>query len=46
MPVPKSKQKLYGKVVGKMINSGKGLEESKNIADKAIKVKDKKKKKK
>jgi hypothetical protein len=38
MPVPKKKQKLYGKVVGHMINSGKSLEEAKDIADKAVHV--------
>ena len=36
MPVPKNKQKLYGKVVGHMQNLEKSFEESKNIADKAI----------
>lgn len=39
MPVPKSKQKLYGKIVGKNINDGKSLEQAKDIADKAVKVK-------
>ena len=39
MPVPKSKQSLYGKVVGANMNRGKSLSESKDIADKAIQVK-------
>ena len=43
MPVPKSKQKLYGKIVGKNINDGKSLEQAKDIADKAVKVKKSKK---
>lgn len=38
MPVPKKKQKLYGKVIGHMINTGKSQAEAKNIADKAVKV--------
>lgn len=37
MPVPKDKQDLYGKIVGKNINSGKSLSAAKRIADKAIK---------
>lgn len=36
VPVPKDKEKLYGMIVGKNINSGKSLEASKNIADRAI----------
>lgn len=39
MPVPKSKQKAYGVIVGKNINEGKSLEESKGIADRAVKHK-------
>jgi hypothetical protein len=41
MPVPKSKQKLYGKVVGHMQNVGYGYEEAKDIADRAVKSKPK-----
>lgn len=37
MPVPKSKQKKYGMIVGKNINEGKSLEAAKDIADRAIK---------
>lgn len=37
MPVPKDKQKLYGKIVGFNINHGKSAEEAKKIADAAIK---------
>jgi hypothetical protein len=44
MPVPKSKEKLYGKIVGKNINEGKSVSEAKNIADRAVKVKKEKKK--
>ena len=36
MPVPKDKQELFGKVVGRMINEGKSQEEAKNIADRAV----------
>lgn len=36
MPVPKDKEKLYGKVVGKNINEGKSMEQAKQIADKAV----------
>jgi len=36
MPVPKGKQKLYGKIVGKNINEGKSLEKAKGIADRAV----------
>jgi len=39
MPVPKKKEKLYGKIAGHMQNEGYSYEESKNIADRAIKVK-------
>lgn len=42
MPVPKDKQDMYGKVVGKNINSGKSLSAAKKIADKAIRDKPKK----
>lgn len=45
MSVPKNKQDLYGKIVGKNINKGKSLEASKKIADRAVKVKKKKGKK-
>lgn len=38
MPVPKDKQDLYGKVVGKNINAGKSLNAAKRIADKAVKA--------
>jgi hypothetical protein len=44
MPVPKKKQKLYGKVVGHMQNVGYGYEEAKDIADRAVKAKPKGKK--
>lgn len=36
MPVPKGKQELYGKVVGRNINAGKSLAAAKKIADRAI----------
>ncbi len=36
MPVTKGKQALYGKIVGHMQNLGKSLDESKNIADRAV----------
>ena len=36
MPVPKDKQKLYGKIIGRMINLGKGKKKAKEIADKAV----------
>jgi hypothetical protein len=39
MPVPKGKQKLYGKIAGHMQNLGKSFEEAKDIADRAVKVK-------
>jgi len=38
MPVPKSKEKLYGKIVGSNINRGKSLTDAKQIADRAIDV--------
>lgn len=44
MPVPKDKQDVYGKIVGKNINSGKSLSAAKRVADKAIKHDDNKKK--
>ena len=37
MPIPKDKQKLYGKVIGHMINSGKSQDEAKAIAEAAVK---------
>jgi len=37
MPVPKTKKKIYGVIVGANINRGKSLSESKKIADKAVK---------
>ncbi len=43
MPVPKGKEELYGKIAGHMQNLGKSLQESKDIADRAVKVKKKKK---
>ena len=46
MPVPKGKQKLYGKIVGANINRGKSLAEAKRIADRAVKAKPRKRKKK
>lgn len=36
MPVPKGKERLYGKVAGRMQNAGYSYEEAKNIADKAV----------
>ena len=36
MPVPKDKQALYGKIIGRMINLGKGKKKAKKIADKAV----------
>lgn len=36
MPVPRSKRKAYGVIVGKNINEGKSVEEAKDIADRAI----------
>lgn len=46
MPVPKKKQKLYGKIAGHMQNVGYGYEEAKDIADRAVKAKPKGKSKK
>jgi hypothetical protein len=43
MPVPKGKQKVYGKIVGHLQNLGYGLETAKNKADKAVKDMGKKK---
>jgi len=40
MPVPKSKQKVYGQIVGHNINQGKSMEAAKNIADRAVMHKD------
>lgn len=37
MPVPKGKQKLYGKIVGHLQNLGIGREEAKDKADSAVK---------
>lgn len=37
MPIKKEDQDLYGKIVGKNINSGKSLNAAKRIADKAVK---------
>jgi hypothetical protein len=37
MPVPKGKQKLYGKIVGHLQNLGIGKEEAKDKADSAVK---------
>jgi hypothetical protein len=39
MPVPKGKQKLYGKIVGHLQNLGIGREEAKDKADSAVKSK-------
>ena len=36
MPIPKGKQKLYSKVIGHMINSGKSQGEAKAIAEAAV----------
>jgi hypothetical protein len=36
MPVPKGKQKLYGKIVGHLQNLGIGREEAKDKADSAV----------
>lgn len=46
MPVPKGKEKLYGKIVGANINRGKTLSQAKSIADRAVVSKKKKKSKK
>lgn len=40
MPVPKGKQKLYGKIVGHLQNLGIGREEAKDKADSAVKKSD------
>lgn len=40
MPIPKSKQKEYGKIVGHLINMGDSLESAKNKADSAIEKKE------
>jgi hypothetical protein len=37
MPIPKNKQKLYGKVIGFNLNRGKPYEEAKSIAEAAVK---------
>jgi len=37
MPVPKGKEKLYGKIVGHLQNLGFSYETAKNKTDKAIK---------
>lgn len=37
MPIPKKKQKLYGKILGHMLNLGKGKAQAKSIAEAAIK---------
>ena len=42
MPVPKGKEKLYGKIVGANINRGKSLEDAKDIADRAVSKKGRK----
>jgi len=39
MPVPKGKEEMYGKVLGHNRNMGKSMEESKAIADRAVKSK-------
>lgn len=36
LPIPKEKQKLYGKILGHMLNLGKGKKKAKKIADKAV----------
>jgi hypothetical protein len=36
MPVPKGKEKLYGKIVGVNINRGRSLAAAKDIADRAV----------
>ena len=41
MPIPKDKQILYGKTIGRMINLGKGKSKAKKIADKAVLDKEK-----
>jgi hypothetical protein len=55
MPVPKSKEALYGKIVGHQINlmkqkgtykKGAGLRKAKDITDRALKLKKSKTKKK
>ena len=37
MPIPKDKQDLYGKVIGKNINEGKSRKAAKEIAERAVK---------
>lgn len=36
MPIPKDKQELYGKILGRMLNIGKGKKKAKSIAEKAV----------
>lgn len=36
MPISKSQASLYGKVIGKMLNSGKSKQEAKAIAEAAV----------
>lgn len=43
MPVPKSKEKQYGKIVGAMINKGYDPDEVADIVDRVLKVGKKKK---
>jgi hypothetical protein len=39
MPVPKSKEKKYGMIVGHLQNEGYSLEEAKKKTDKALNIK-------
>lgn len=41
MPIPKAKQALYGKILGHMLNIGKGKKKAKKIAEEAVKGKKK-----
>jgi len=36
-PVPEGKQKIYGRIVGAMVNRGHTQEDAKKVADKAVK---------
>jgi hypothetical protein len=43
MPIPKSKQNLYGKVIGSCLNKGGSKAKCKSRAERAVKSKRKKK---
>ena len=44
MPIPKGKSKLYGLVIGRMLNLGKSRKAAKSIAERAVRSKRKRKK--